>query len=114
MLLVAVFTLLWSLLLYIPGIIKAISYSMSFYILAENPEMSAREALNESKKIMHGHKMDYFVLALSFIPWILLVMITFGIAAIWVAPYMQLTITNFYHSIKTKKDTQAADVVLEY
>ena len=103
MILVGVFTFLWSLLFYIPGIIKAISYSMSYYILAENPEMTAREALNESKAIMHGHKMEYFVLGLSFIPWILLVAITFGIAAIWVAPYMQLTITNFYHNIKREK-----------
>lgn len=103
MILIGVFTFLWSLLFYIPGIIKAISYSMSYYILAENPEMTAREALNESKTIMHGHKMEYFVLGLSFIPWILLVAITFGIAAIWVGPYMQLTITNFYNNIKRQK-----------
>ncbi len=98
--LVAVFTFLWALLLYIPGIIKGISYSMSYYILAENPEMTAREALNESKAIMHGHKMEYFVLQLSFIPWILLCTITLGIAMIYVQPYMQLTTTNFYHKIK--------------
>lgn len=104
MILVSVFTFLWALLLYVPGIIKAISYSMSYYILAENPEMTAREALNESKEIMHGHKMEYFVLGLSFIPWVLLVAITFGIAAIWVIPYMQLTITNFYNNIKRQKE----------
>lgn len=114
-LLVGIFTMLWSLLLYIPGIIKAISYSMSFFILAENPEMTAREALNESKAIMHGHKMEYFVLELSFIPWALLVAVTFGIAGIWVVPYMELTLTNFYHSIKNKKEAPTAETVsVEY
>lgn len=109
MILVGVFTFLWALLFYIPGIIKAISYSMSYYILAENPEMTAREALNESKRIMHGHKMEYFVLGLSFIPWVLLVAITFGIAAIWVIPYMQLTITNFYNNIKGQNHTTSEE-----
>ncbi len=98
--LIAVFTWLWPLLFVIPGIIKSLSYSMAFYILAENPEMTAREALNKSKAIMHGHKMELFVLYLSFIPWMLLMSITAGIAGIYVIPYMTLTMTNFYHNIK--------------
>lgn len=107
--LIGVFTFLWALLCYVPGIVKAISYSMSYYVLAENPNMTAREALNVSKRITNGHKMDIFVLGLSFIPWILLVTVTCGIAAIYVVPYMQLTITNFYHEIKDK--AQEAPVV---
>lgn len=99
-LLVIVFYLLWCLLLVIPGIIKLFSYSMSFYVLAENPDMTAREALNESKEIMHGHKWDLFVLYLSFIPWSLLGVVTLGLAYIYVVPYMNLTMTNFYHNIK--------------
>jgi len=99
-LMVIFFTMLWSFLFVIPGIIKAYSYSMSFYILAENPNMTAREALNESKEIMKGNKLNLFVLELSFILWILLVVVTFGIAAIYVEPYMQLTYVNFYHNIK--------------
>ena len=99
-LMVIFFTMLWSLLFVIPGIIKAYSYSMSFYILAENPNMTAREALNESKEIMKGNKLNLFVLELSFILWILLVVVTFGIAAIYVEPYMQLTYVNFYHNVK--------------
>lgn len=115
MLLVGVFTWLWTLLFIIPGIIKAYSYSMSFYILAENPEMTALEALNESKRIMQGHKMELFVLELSFILWDLLYIVTFGIAGIWIMPYMQLTITNFYHSIKDKKEIPTAETVtVEY
>lgn len=104
-LLVMIFTFLWSLLLVIPGIIKGLSYSMSFYILGENPGMSAQEALNESKAIMDGHKAELFVLYLSFIPWALLVSITFGIAVIYVGPYMTLTMTNFYHRIKRTTTT---------
>ena len=99
-LLVGVFTFLWSLLFYIPGIIKGISYSQAMYIVAENPGMGAREAINRSKAMMHGHKMDYFVLGLSFIGWALLGTITFGIAFIWVVPYMMATQANFYNELK--------------
>ena len=88
----------------------AFAYSMSWFVLAENPNMTAREAIRESKEIMNGHKMDFFVLSLSFIPWILLVYVTLGIASIYVMPYMQLTITNFYHNIK-RQSAPAADVV---
>ena len=94
------FTFLWACLLIIPGIIKAYSYSMAFYILADNPELTAREALAKSKEIMVGHKMDLFILHLSFIGWALLTAITLGIAGIYVIPYVNTTIANFYNSIK--------------
>lgn len=100
-LLTSIFTFLWSLLLIVPGIIKAISYSQAFYILAEHPEMSGKEALDESIAMMDGHKMDYFVLWLSFIPWLLLVSITCGLAILYVGPYMEATFTNFYLAIKS-------------
>ena len=98
--LVAVFTFLWTLLLYIPGIIKGLSYSMAFYVLADNPEMTAREALRESKEIMHGHKWELFVLQLSFILWMILGVFTLGFAYIYVVPYMSTTVANFYQKIK--------------
>ena len=94
------FILLWSLLLIIPGIIKAYSYSMTFYILAENKGMPVLEAITLSRKMMDGHKMDLFLLFLSFIGWFILVLITFGIAGIWVYPYLNATLTNFYLSVK--------------
>ena len=103
--LIGFFTYLWSLLFVIPGIVKSYAYSMAFYILAENSDMTAREALRKSKEITKGHKWDLFVLELSFIPWILLVTITCGIAAIYVVPYMDLTIANFYNEIKEKPQT---------
>lgn len=98
--LVGLFTWLWSLLFVIPGIIKSISYSMSFFILAENKGKPALECISESKAMTQGHKGELFVLSLSFIGWGLLVGITFGIAAIWVVPYMQATMTNAYQSLK--------------
>lgn len=98
--LVAVFTFLWTLLFYIPGIIKTYSYSMAFYVLADNPEMTAREALRESKEIMKGHKWELFVLELSFILWMILGLFTLGFAYIYVVPYMSTTVANFYQKIK--------------
>ena len=97
--LVGLFTFLWSLLFIIPGIIKSFSYSMSTYILAENKGKKALDCINESKAITNGHKMDLFVLGLSFIGWGFLCTITFGIAAIWVVPYMNATYANAYNSL---------------
>ena len=97
---IGLFIWLWSLLLIIPGIIKAYAYSMTLFILAENKGMSVLEAITLSRKMMDGHKMDLFLLFLSFIGWSILVVITFGIAGIWVYPYIYATMTNFYLSVK--------------
>ena len=107
--LVGLFTYLWSLLFVIPGIVKGISYSMAPYILAENKGKAALECINESKAMTNGHKMELFVLALSFIGWGLLVGITFGIAAIWVMPYAQATMANAYKWLKPVQE----EVVVE-
>ncbi len=98
--LVGLFTFLWSLLFVIPGIIKSFSYSMSAYILAENKGKPALECINESKAMTEGHKMDLFVLSLSFIGWALLCAVTLGIAGIWAVPYAQTTHANAYNSLK--------------
>lgn len=98
--LMGLFISLWSLLLIIPGIIKAYSYSMTYFILAENKGMPVLEAITLSRKMMDGHKMDLFLLFLSFIGWFILVLITFGIAGIWVYPYLYATFSNFYLSVK--------------
>lgn len=98
--LASIYVFLWSLLLIIPGIIKSYSYSMILYIVAENPGISAKEALKRSKEMMEGHKMEYFVLGLSFSGWILVTVLTFGIAGIWTIPYMNATMANFYNEIK--------------
>ena len=102
----ALFTFLWSLLFVLPGIVKAISYSQAYYIIAENKGMPAIDAINRSKAMMHGHKMDYFVLQLSFIGWGIVGALTFGIAFIWIAPYMSATYANFYNSVKASYNGQ--------
>ena len=103
--LVAFFTFLWSLLFVIPGIIKKYAYSMSTYILADNPDLTARVALAKSKEMMNGHKWDLFVLQISFFWWYLLGCVTFGLAYIYVVPYMSATVANFYNSIKGGETT---------
>lgn len=99
-LLVAVYTFLWSLLFIIPGIIKGLSYSMSMYILAENKGMSARECIERSKQMTEGHKMELFILGLSFFGWALLGALTLGILYIWLTPYMQATYANAYNLLR--------------
>ncbi|MBR3716006.1 MAG: DUF975 family protein [Clostridia bacterium] len=98
--LTGLYVFLWSLLFVIPGYVKMFSYSMAQYIIAENPNMGANEAITLSRKMMDGHKMEAFVLGLSFILWFFLVGITFGIAAIYVGPYVNATMVNFYNKIK--------------
>jgi uncharacterized membrane protein len=98
--LIQVFTFLWFLLFIIPGIIAALRYSQAFYILNDNPGMSAMEALNKSKEMMVGHKGKLFVLYLSFIGWFLLSCITCGVGFLWLVPYVQTTLANFYDDLK--------------
>ena len=100
--LTALFTALWTLLFFIPGIVMGLAYSQARFILAENKGIGAREALRQSKEMMRGYKTEYFVLSLSFLGWILLSCITLGIAFVWVAPYMQQTIVNFYNDRRTQ------------
>ena len=95
-----VFVVLWSLLLVVPGIIKSLSYSQMFFLMADNPKTDAAEAQRKSIAMMDGHKGELFVLQLSFIPWYLLVCITFGLAAIYVGPYIQATMTEYYKYLK--------------
>ncbi len=108
--LVGLFTFLWSLLFIIPGIIKTYSYSMAMFILAENKGMSALEAIKKSQTMMEGKKMDLFVLELSFLGWMLLGALTFGIAYIWVIPYYYTAYANFYNALKP---TEVIDVPSE-
>lgn len=91
-----VFVFLWSLLFIVPGIIKSISYSQMFYFMAEDDKLEAGDAQRKSMEIMEGHKLEYFTLQLSFIPWHLLGIITFGIAYVWVAPYIETTMAEYH------------------
>lgn len=102
MLLMQVYILLWSLLLLVPGFIKAYSYAMTPYILADNPELSADGAITLSMNMMKGHKFDLFYLHLSFIGWALLCILTLGIGFFWLVPYIQTSQAAFYADLKSE------------
>ena len=99
---------LWMLLFIIPGIIAAYRYALAPYILAEHPEMTAREAINESKRLMKGNKWRLFCLGFSFIGWDLLACLTAGIGFVFLAPYKKAAITSFYMDL-TRNDPTKAD-----
>lgn len=98
--LTGLYIMLWSLLFYIPGIIKSLSYFLAPFILAENPNIGPNEAITLSRKMMDGHKAELFVLELSFIGWTLLATLTCGIGYLFLTPYMNLTFANFYLAVK--------------
>jgi len=98
--LTSLYIFLWTLLFIIPGIIKLFSYSMTFYILADNPELQPQEAIQRSKDMMNGHKWRLFELYLSFIGWYLLVLLTFGVGMFFLDPYIKLSVANFYEDLK--------------
>ena len=83
----------------IPGIIAAYRYSMATYIMAENPDMKAMEAIEASKQMMSGNKFRLFCLDLSFIGWDILGMITLGIGMLFVRPYQQAAKAAFYREV---------------
>lgn len=94
--LMMIFVYLWMLLLIVPGIIAALRYSQAYYILRDNPELSALEAIRRSKEMMVGHKGRLFILYLSFIGWWLLGILTLGIGFLWLNPYLYTTQAHFY------------------
>ena len=94
------FIFLWSLLFIVPGIIKAFAYSMAPYIKNDHPEYSWKECLDESQRIMDGHKGQLFLLYLSFIGWFILGALCCGIGTLWVAPYMEAASANFYETVR--------------
>lgn len=108
-LLSAIFVFLWMLLLVIPGIIAGLRYAMAFYIMHDYPKLTAMEAIEQSKKMMYGHKWRYFVLSLSFIGWGILCALTLGIGLIWLIPYMAATTANFYENLCRSKGGISTD-----
>lgn len=94
--------LLYTLLLVIPGMIKALGYSLVPYILANDSNMGSDEVLKLSEKMMKGHKMDLFMFSLSFIGWHLLAIFTLGILEIWIIPYQETATTKYLLDIKAE------------
>ncbi len=97
-----IFVFLFTLLLIVPGIIKMFAYTMVDMILADSKydNLGFKEVLDLSEKMMKGHKMDYFVLNLSFVGWHFLAAFTLGILEIWILPYQQVASTKFLYDVK--------------
>ena len=95
----ALYVFLWSLLFIIPGIVAGFSYAMTDYILAEDPELTADEAISQSKSIMMGNKWRFFCLQISFIGWDILATLAFGIGHLWLTPYKQAAYAAFYREV---------------
>lgn len=109
-LMITLITLIWSFLFIIPGIVAAYSYSMSYYILLDNPGTSPSDVIRRSKEMMNGHRMDLFILHLTFIGWGLLTILTLGIGTLWLAPYVAASNTAFYLDLKAGEQQGPNDV----
>jgi uncharacterized membrane protein len=99
-LLMALYILLWALLLIIPGIIASYAYAMAFYIVADEPTIGPGEALRRSKEMMQGNKFKLFCLYLHFFGWAMLCILTLGIGFLWLAPYMSASMARFYEDVR--------------
>lgn len=95
---------LWTLLFCIPGIIAAYRYAMTPFILVENPEMSASEAIKRSKELMHGHKWELFCMRLSFFGWHLLAALTLNVGNLALNPYLNAAEAAFYRKLTAQPE----------
>lgn len=100
MLWMSLWLFLWALLFVIPAFVKFFAYSQMFFVLSDNPKIGVIKAMNISKILTKGHKADLFVLALSFIGWYILGIISCGILFVWIIPYATMTFTNAYYYLK--------------
>ena len=99
-LIMTIFIILWALLLIIPGIVAGLSYAMTYFILAENPQTRALDAIRKSKDMMKGSRWKLFCLGLRFIGWLILGILSLGIGFLWIMPYFWTSVANFYMDIK--------------
>lgn len=110
--LVNLFTFLWALLLIIPGIMKAFSYALTPYILLDEPELTAKQAIARSSEIMEGRRWKLFCLYFSFIGWGILSVLTFGIGFLWLLPYMNASFAAFYEDARA--EYEASQTIEQY
>lgn len=105
---VSILIFLWTLLFVIPGIIKGFSYSMVPYIMKDDDDISVLDAITLSRKIMDGNKWRLFKLYVTFIGWGIVILLTFGLAAFFVVPYVNVAMSCFYNDIKEKYEEDQA------
>ena len=106
LILMGIFEFLWTMLFIIPGIIKAFSYALTPYILLDEPELTARQAITRSCEIMQGRRWKLFCLYFSFIGWGILCLLTFGIGFLWLAPYINASIAAFYEDARAEYEAE--------
>ena len=99
-LLTAIYTFLWTLLLIVPGVIKGLSYFLAPYILVDNPELNAEQAICRSMEMMKGHKMDLFLITLGYVGLSILSVFLLFIPMLWLVPYYLTVYAKFYEEIK--------------
>lgn len=101
------FVFFWTLLLIVPGIVKSYAYAMAPFIVKDmtdaGKEISATQAITESRKLMDGHKSDLFIFDLSFLGWTLLCILTAGIGFLWLTPYYRAAKANYYRKLAGDK-----------
>lgn len=85
---------------FVAAIIAALSYSQTFFILAENPEMKSSDALRKSEGMMNGNRWKLFCLFWRFLGWALLCILSLGIGFLWLFPYIQTSLARFYDDLK--------------
>ncbi len=94
------FIILWTLLFIIPGVVATLSYSQTFFILADDPQLKGSEALRKSKAMMKGNRWKLFCLLWRFFGWFLLGILSMGIGFLWIVPYLATTLAHFYNDLK--------------
>lgn len=102
----SLYTLLWSLLFIIPGIVATYRYAMTPFILAEHPELTASQAIARSKELMMGRKFDLFLLDLSFLGWVILAALTMNLGHLFLNPYRNAAYAVFYRNITAQGSSE--------
>ena len=108
-LLVSIYTILWSLLFIVPGIIKGLSYSKAFHIFYDDPSLSPRECIKQSMELMDGNKWKYFCLEFGYIGWYILCALTLGVLTLWVTPKVETAAYIFYEELIKKEKEETED-----
>ncbi|MCH1417002.1 MAG: DUF975 family protein [Flavobacteriaceae bacterium] len=90
-------------LLIIPGIIVGLALSMTFFVMADRPELSFSECLNESWNLTSGYRFKLLGLNLRFIPWYLLGILCLGVGMLLVIPWYYISLARFYEELKVAR-----------
>ncbi|MBT6236192.1 MAG: DUF975 family protein [Bacteroidetes bacterium] len=106
-LLMVLLIILWSLLFIIPGIVKSLAYSQVIFILADEPEIGAMDALRKSEAMMKGNKTKYFLLGLILGLLAIACIFTLGIGFLFLFPVSKVAMAKFYEEVRMKYDGES-------